>query len=86
MSVLQFEKCRADPVGQLAATYRFLGLEDFQPAEVRREVNVIGGEKVPLDPEARRLLVELYRPDVEELRQLLPHLDLSLWPNFTGVA
>ena len=29
--VLQYERCVADPTGQLARTYRFLGLEPFVP-------------------------------------------------------
>jgi hypothetical protein len=82
--VLQYERCRSDPAGQLAATYEFLGLDDYQPDELRREVNVSGGEKIRLDPEARRRLVDLYRPDVEELAETIPAIDLSWWPNFNG--
>jgi hypothetical protein len=82
--VLQFEKCRSDPASQLATTYRFLGLDDFEPEGLRREVNVIGGEKVRLDVEARKRLVDLYRPDVEDLAGIIPNIDLSWWPNFRG--
>ena len=39
-------------------------------------------EKVALDPDARRRLVDLYAPDVAELVGLVPDLDLGLWPNF----
>lgn len=84
--VLQYEQCRIDPAGQLAATYRFLGLEEFRPSEIRREVNVSGGDKIELADDARRRLVEHYRPDVEELASLVPTLDMSLWTNFTRDA
>ena len=37
--VLQYEHCVADPTGQLARTYRFLGLEPFVPAALGDRVN-----------------------------------------------
>ena len=82
--VLQYERCAADPEGPLAATYRFLALDDgFRPAGLHRSVNV-SGAKLDLDPEARRRLVELYAPDVDDLVGMFPDLDLALWPNFAG--
>jgi Sulfotransferase family len=83
--VLQYEQCVDDPVAQLTATYRFLGLADHTPAELRRPVNV-SGPKLPFDPEARRRIGELYRADVEDLLMLVPTLDLSLWTNFTALV
>ena len=80
--VQQYERCRADPEGQLAATYAFLGLEPFRPADVRREVNVGARPKAELDRSARARLVECYRDDVADLATLVPDLDLSLWPAF----
>ena len=82
--VQQYEQCRADPEGQLAVTYDFLGLDPFRPADVRREVNVGARAKVELDPAAEARLVELYRDDVDDLARLVPTLDLSLWPSFAG--
>jgi hypothetical protein len=79
--VLQYEACAADPRSQLAATYRFLGLGDHVPADLYRPVNP-SGDKVALDPEARRRLIDLYEPDVEALTRLVPTLDRSRWPNF----
>lgn len=81
--VLQFERCVSDPEGQLAATYRFLGLGDHRPADLRRPVNV-SGTKRTIDPQARRRLAELYRPDVARLVSMVPGIDLSLWPNFAA--
>ena len=79
--VLQYEQCAVDPAGQLAATYRFLGLDDsHRPDALRTTVNV-SGSKRRLDPEAERRMAELYAPDMDELFALFPHLDRSLWPS-----
>jgi Sulfotransferase family len=80
--VLQYEQCAEHPAEALAATYRFLGLDDsHRPEGLRRGVNV-SGAKVPLDDGARQRLVELYGPDVDELVTLFPSVDPSYWPNF----
>jgi hypothetical protein len=79
--VQQYEQCRADPAAELARTYAFLGLDPFDPEEIRREVNVSGGAKVDLDPVAATRLGDLYRADASELAALVPSLDLSLWPS-----
>ncbi len=79
--VLQYERCAAEPAGQLAATYRFLGLPDHVPSDLRRSVNV-SGTKVDLDDDARGRLIELYAADVAELVRLVPTIDTGLWPNF----
>jgi hypothetical protein len=82
--VQQYEQCRDDPAGQLAITYAFLGLDPFTPPELHREVNVSGGNKLSLDPRATVRLVDTYRDDVADLARMVPALDLSLWPRFTG--
>jgi hypothetical protein len=81
--VLQYERCRLDRDGQLAATYRFLGIDDgHRPAGGLRP-GPVGGEGVPaLDPDTRARLVDLYAADVAALADLAPDLDLSLWPSF----
>ena len=84
--VLQYEQCRDDPAGQLATTFDFLGLDPFEPNELRREVNVSGGGKVDLDADTEARLVALYRDDVADLVRLAPSFDLSLWPRFADVA
>jgi hypothetical protein len=85
--VLQYERCVADPAGQLAATYRFLGLDGgYQPPDLGRPVSVTAGRKPPLDDDARRRLVELYSPDVTALAHAVPGLDLGLWAHFAQVA
>jgi hypothetical protein len=78
--VLQFERCREDRDGQLAATYRFLGLDDaHRPrSSLDRHEPVSGG----FDPDTRDRLVALYADEVAELQALAPGLDLELWPSF----
>jgi hypothetical protein len=78
----QYEQCRADPAGELARTYEVLGLERFWPDELRREVNVSSGSKIDLDPAGAGRLADLYRDDVADLADLVPSLDLTLWPRF----
>jgi hypothetical protein len=82
--VLQYERCLEDRDGQLAATYRFLGLDDtYRPRRwprpsPPRPAPVAG----PLDPDTRDRLVALYADEVAELHALAPALDLDRWPLF----
>jgi Sulfotransferase family len=82
MLVLQYERCVADPAGELARTYRFLGLEPFSLDRVQDKVNATT-HAVDLDPDVRRRLVDTYAPDVLGLCERFPDLDVSLWPNFS---
>lgn len=83
--VLQYERCAMDPGDQLAATFRFLGLADHRPDDLLRTVNASGG-KLPIEPDARQRLVDLYASDVDELVSLVPDIDRSLWPNFASTS
>ena len=85
--VLQYERCRDDPAGELARTYRFLGLDDgFRPPGLTQPAGAPSGPRPALAGDARERLVELYRPDVARLSALAPDLDLGLWPGFGPVA
>jgi hypothetical protein len=79
--VLQYERCMADPRGQLERTYAFLDLEPVMPDPQRlgQRVNSSAGSKVGLDPWQRQELARRYAPENERLGDLLPELDLSLW-------
>jgi hypothetical protein len=83
--VLQYERCVADPVGELSRTYQFLGLDTFVPEGMLERVNVTE-RAFAIDADARRRLVELYTEDVAALVGSFPDLDLSLWPNFARLA
>jgi hypothetical protein len=86
--VLQYERCAADPAGQLARTYAFLGLKPhvLSDEQLRRERNVSREGKVEIEPRRYDLLRRLYEPDVRGLPALVPDLDLSLWPHFRDAA
>jgi hypothetical protein len=86
--VLQHEACIADPQGMFDRTTDHIGLARHQlPPEVLEEqVNAAWLEPVPIEPERRALLRELYRPEVLRLRELVPDLDLTLWPNYADLA
>jgi len=80
--MLQYEACTADPAANLAATYRFLGLDDsYQPPKLHAKVNETKAKR-GLDPGMQRLLAQLYEPDVARLAQRYPQIDLRLWPHF----
>jgi hypothetical protein len=79
--LLQYERCVADPQGQLDRTFAFLGLPPHAVSaeEIARERKKSSSRPV-VPPEIRALLRDYYAPDIERLRQLAPDLDLSLWP------
>jgi hypothetical protein len=79
--VLQYERCLLDPAGELARTYRFLGLdESFQPPDLGRRVHATTVERPELPPRFRARLARGYSRDALRLLELAPDLDLSLWP------
>jgi hypothetical protein len=85
MLVLQYEHCVADPEGQLARTFRFLGLDPFRSSTMEDRVNVTT-RAVTLDEGARRRLAELYAADSAALSQRFPEVDLERWPSFRSVG
>lgn len=86
--VLQYERCVRDPVGELRRTQRDLGLEpyDLPPRELDRRVNDTRVEKIELPERSRRDLAELYAGDVASLLEEFPEIDVSLWPNMSGLV
>jgi Sulfotransferase family len=78
--ILQYERCVADPAGQLRRTFEFLGLDDdLDGMDLTRRVNESRGPKVGLSAWQEDVLVRRYQPENERLAVLLPDLDLSLW-------
>jgi hypothetical protein len=79
----QYEACRADPSGQLARTYAFLGLSAFDPPpdRLRGEVNPTTSRRFEPSASLRRALLEGFAPDLLQLPEIVPGLDLSLWPS-----
>jgi hypothetical protein len=81
--VLQYERCVADPVGQYRRTLAFLGVAD----DVPRDVTAARGEsmedaKEPLWPELMQALHTVLDPEIRLLSELVPDIDLRLWPHF----
>lgn len=83
--VLQFERCRTDPRGELARTYRFLGLDDtVVPDDLSGVRNESRGPKPPLPDQVRQSLLRAYEPDLARLGALDLGLDLGLWPSWSS--
>lgn len=82
--VLQYERCRADTLSELARTYRFLGIsDDFVPEDATRPVNARPRIHSGPTEDQRLPIADHFRDDVRSLAELLPELDLSLWPDFS---
>jgi hypothetical protein len=89
--VLQLEQCLAEPVEQYTRTLRFLDVADeFTPAglgrrQIRSARRRFERADVELWPDLAIPMLKELEADVRELRELVPELDLSLWPEFGGV-
>jgi hypothetical protein len=84
--VLQFERCVADPVGEMQRTCRFIGLTPRRRPPDRLTLPREGRPKSEMNAGLRDDLVEHYRADVACLAELCPEVDISLWPNFRRLA
>jgi hypothetical protein len=81
--VLQYEKCVADPAGELARTFRFLEVDDtVVPTDLTRPVNREAHAVASPDEAARQRLIELFSDDVAAVTTMWPEIDRSLWPEF----
>jgi hypothetical protein len=86
--VLQYERCRAEPMEEYLRTVRFLGLTEHEdPRDFSRpRGTTTAPKKEELWPDFQRALQVALEPDVAELKALAPGIDLSLWPNFAHLA
>jgi hypothetical protein len=85
--LLQYEKCRANPLEELRRTYRFLGLrDDFVPPNLTVSYNEISGPRFVAPQHVLDTLVHLYRPDVRSLKETWPDLDLAAWAPFSDLG
>ncbi|MGI9556996.1 MAG: sulfotransferase domain-containing protein [Solirubrobacterales bacterium] len=84
--VLQFERCRQDPLGEMARTCAYLGLEAPAELPVAMERKRRARDKPELAEAARAELVERLSDDVRSLVGEWPQIDLGLWPNFSHLA
>ncbi len=84
--ILQFERCRQDPLGEMRRTQEFLGIDPLgEIPEKLSQHKRPPGTKPDLSAERHDELVRRMRDDVAHLAGLCPEIDLSLWPNFADV-
>jgi len=82
--VLQFERCRDEPLEMLRATWRFLGLEPLDEVPPSMLERGKSREKPELSDRWRAELVARLADDVRDLASLFPGaIDLGRWPNFS---
>jgi hypothetical protein len=83
--VQQYERCLRDPAGEHARLLAFLGLDAVAaPAELALAPPEPG--TVPLWPDLLADLHDTYGPEIEALAELVPDLDLDLWPTAEACA
>src|SRR4051812_26335080 len=83
--VLQFERCVADPAGEMERTCRFLGVEPPREFPERLTQHKQADRKTrALPPHVSDELAGRYREDSSRLGELCPEIDLSLWPSVDG--
>ena len=82
--VLQYERCVREPAAEFTRTLEFIGASPWLPDErhLTRRYNATVGDKGSLSGKDEAALVEEYEPEVALLKELVPDLDLSLWPRF----
>ena len=85
--ILQYEHCKADPVGEMQRTHRFLGIEPLPELPEKAVERKRPPASKPELPEAQRAeLIARLGDDVARLAALVPGIDLSLWPDFAGIV
>jgi len=87
VSVRQYERMKLDPLGEMAQTYRFVGLDDsFRPERPELKVNHRAYRVERPTPGERARLARFYADEVRSLFALDSEygldLDLDLWSDF----
>ena len=78
--VQQYERCRTDPDGEIARTYRFLGLDPTHvPTDIRAHVNRTEVSKEETPDEVIAALQVFYERDTAQLLEAFPEIDGALW-------
>jgi len=87
--VLQYEQCVQEPMLHYRSTLEFIGAPDLDhvPTDLTRtRGTATKSRREPIWEDLRYALVRELEDDVEELRGLVPHLDVTLWKNFAHLA
>lgn len=82
--VIQAERAFRDPQREAQRVWSRLGLDPV-PVDTSRGRNA-REITIRLTPTTRQMVVEYLEPDVRELAETFPHVDLSLWPNFSHLT
>jgi hypothetical protein len=80
--ILQYERCVGDPRAELRRTYDFLGLEPpgSLPAELEHTIGKLH-PRLPLPEDVRREARRRMAEDARKLTEIVPEIDLALWPS-----
>jgi len=87
--VLQYEQCVRDPMLHYCRTLEFIGAPnvDHVPTDLTRtRGTATKSRREPIWDDLRDAIVHALEDDVEELRALVPDLDVTLWKNFEHLA
>ena len=86
--ILQFERCLAEPLEQYHRTLEFIGLPpEHVPTDLTRTRGTPQtAKKEPFWDDFKEALTRELEPDVAELREMVPEIDVELWPNFRHLA
>ncbi|CAN5688951.1 hypothetical protein BH23CHL8_BH23CHL8_02870 [soil metagenome] len=82
--VLQYERCVAQTQAEFDRTVGFLGVSPHQlaPSLLTRRFNATQGSKERISAAEEERLIGEYEPEVKLLTELVPDIDLDLWPRF----
>ncbi len=86
LRVIQSEYAFAHPDEVIRGLWRDLDLDPSAEIRIPADRNGARDRRILPTDETLELLVRYLEPDVIELAERHPHLDLSLWPNFAHLA
>lgn len=83
--LLQYEKCKDDPIAEIQKTYKFLEIDpSFSPAEVTKSVNRQAYIIDKPEQNIRNRIRDYFLDEVLEIKTLFPELDLDFWEEFSS--
>ena len=85
--VLQYERCVAEPVAELARTFGFLGLDPAgwpRPDDLSVKFGILASGAAGLTEDTLATVRAGYRADTERLLADFPELSAAYWPSATG--
>lgn len=89
--VLQYERCRLDPRGEIRRTFEFIGLDDFEPPAALLDTDPDPdpdehrGPRYEPGVNVRDAFVATLSDDLARLVADFPEIDPALWPSCQGL-